>query len=150
MSAHMKDRWLFMEILFSLWHLLPIYSPLSDLLIECSFWIYDSKTFTSGHFQRKKRIRMHTQKQNSHACPPEIAMPLFTHSESKSNPCKYFDFFHRGFLLHLKAITYIRFLECFPFFLFMAFIPLNISNTYKSKNYLKINHNVILHPRYPH
>ena len=70
MSAHMKDRWLFMEILFSLLlRLLPIYS-LSDLLIECSFWIYDSKTFTSGDFQRKKRIRMHTQKQNSHACPP--------------------------------------------------------------------------------
>ena len=30
----------------------------------------------------------------------------------------------------------------------MTFIPLDLANTYKSENYLKINHNVMLHPRY--
>lgn len=62
-----------MEILFSL---LPILYPsilLSPIYLLNSFWIYESKTYSHFRtFSKKKRIKIHTQKQNYNACPPDI------------------------------------------------------------------------------
>lgn len=104
-------------------------------------------TFTLGHFQRKKRIKLHTK---TELCWSPRNNHSININHPKATPVNILTFFTQAFYFIFLRPQPIQHFWKVSFFLFLLTLtPLNLANTYKSKNYLKINHNVMLHPNIP-